>query len=474
MKNFNRAGRELSCRQGYVYPLMKNKYVLECLSLLRFAREDMLRVVILFYMLFVSLSVFPALGQEAVKVRALEIGDTIPEALWNMTFLSNNTEEKSKIFRLKDYEGKLILLDFWATWCASCINGFPKMEELQKAYGDEVKIVLVNAKQSKDSYSRVRQVLDRYKSLYGYEIGLDYLLGDSILQQYFPHQILPHLIWIDKEGILRAASYGKSATMLNVDRALQGDYSQIHQKQDYLYDKEHFRISDLHVDHVLSRRVLTAYIEGLGIQSKTIVKLDGHNYYQIWNKPLRSLYFTAFEDEFRDINADRYQFDAAIDSAWIKSFVAPANVNNKYCYETLLPDEGTEKDGRFQLSQDLLSYFGYKPIRKNIYTEVLLFSQSEKLNTYTSQGGIPRVQLDQNEGEMYLRNSSLQALYFFIAARLNLPFESVLDAGRRVDLTLPDNFLDYSPNQIIQYLEFIGVVVERESKKIDIVQFIKI
>lgn len=146
--------------------------------------------------------------------------------------MANNSQEYSKTFRLKDYKEKLILLDFWATWCASCINGFPKTEGVQKAYGDEVKIVLVNAKQSKDTYSRVQQVQDRYKSLYGYQIGLDYLLSDSILEQYFPHQILPHLIWIDKEGVLRVASYGKSATMLNVGSALQGDYSQIHQKQD--------------------------------------------------------------------------------------------------------------------------------------------------------------------------------------------------------------------------------------------------
>lgn len=131
------------------------------------------------------------------------------------------------------------------------------------------------------------------------------------------------------------------------------------------------------VDRVLSRRVLTAYIEGLGIKSETIVKHGGKNYYHIWNKPLRSLYFAAFEDEFRGIAADRYQFDVAIDSAWIKSFVAPANVNNKYYYETLLPDKGTEKDGRFQLSQDLISCFGFKPIRKTIYTEVLLFSHSK-------------------------------------------------------------------------------------------------
>src|SRR5690606_28028435 len=177
-------------------------------------------------------------------IEPLRIGDTIPEFLWNMKFTANSHGD-SKTFQLKEYQGKLILLDFWATWCASCINGFPKMEELQKAYPDEVKIILVNAQQSNDSYARVKKVLDHYRSSYGYEIGLDYLLADNILQQYFPHKILPHLIWIDKHRVLRAASYGKSATMLNVRNALNGDFSWIHQKNDYVFDKQDFLVSEL-------------------------------------------------------------------------------------------------------------------------------------------------------------------------------------------------------------------------------------
>lgn len=406
-------------------------------------------------------------------IEPLRIGDTIPEVLWNMKFTANSHGD-SKTFQLKDYQGKLILLDFWATWCASCINGFPKMEELQKAYVNELKIILVNAQQSNDSYARVQKVLEHYRSTYGYEIGLDYLLADSILQQYFPHKILPHLIWIDKHRVLRAASYGKSATMLNVRNALNGDFSGIHQKNDYVLDKQGFLVSELSADRVLYRRVLTAYIEGLGIKSETLVNQDGRKYYQIWNKSLSSLYFAAFADEFRHITPDRFRFDHDVDSAWIQSFLASANVNNKYCYETLLPNGGSESEGRFMLSQDLLAYFGYKPVRKKINTKVMIIRESTKLSSLESKGGIPRAQLDPSEGVMYLQNNNLRSLYSFIASRLNMPYELVQESGYRIDLKLPSSFADYSPNQIIKYLSSLGVDVDLVTKEIDIVQFIKI
>jgi thiol-disulfide isomerase/thioredoxin len=38
--------------------------------------------------------------------------------------------------RLADYKGKVVLLDFWATWCGPCIAIMPELGEIQKKYGD--------------------------------------------------------------------------------------------------------------------------------------------------------------------------------------------------------------------------------------------------------------------------------------------------------------------------------------------------
>lgn len=39
--------------------------------------------------------------------------------------------------KLTDYRGKVVILDFWATWCPPCIKEIPDFVELQKKYGDK-------------------------------------------------------------------------------------------------------------------------------------------------------------------------------------------------------------------------------------------------------------------------------------------------------------------------------------------------
>jgi thiol-disulfide isomerase/thioredoxin len=48
-------------------------------------------------------------------------------------------------FVVADYEGQVVLLDFWASWCVPCRHSFPWMQEMQHRYGDDgLVIVAVN------------------------------------------------------------------------------------------------------------------------------------------------------------------------------------------------------------------------------------------------------------------------------------------------------------------------------------------
>ncbi|WP_347372950.1 thioredoxin-like domain-containing protein [Aequorivita sp. Q41] len=47
-------------------------------------------------------------------------------------FLSENNEEISLLEILKQYQGKTIFIDIWASWCKDCIVGMPKVQNLRK------------------------------------------------------------------------------------------------------------------------------------------------------------------------------------------------------------------------------------------------------------------------------------------------------------------------------------------------------
>jgi thiol-disulfide isomerase/thioredoxin len=65
---------------------------------------------------------------------ALKVGDALPD----LTGFKLDGKVPDSL------KGKVVLLDFWASWCLPCAESFPVMEELQKKYGDRLVIIAVN------------------------------------------------------------------------------------------------------------------------------------------------------------------------------------------------------------------------------------------------------------------------------------------------------------------------------------------
>jgi thiol-disulfide isomerase/thioredoxin len=58
---------------------------------------------------------------------------------------------QNKTIQLSQYKGKVVYLDFWASWCDPCKRSFPWMNELQTIYGDDgFRIIAVNLDESRN------------------------------------------------------------------------------------------------------------------------------------------------------------------------------------------------------------------------------------------------------------------------------------------------------------------------------------
>lgn len=51
--------------------------------------------------------------------------------------------EKGKLVKLSDYNDKLVVLDFWATWCAPCCKALPHLSKLQDKYSDDIQVLAI-------------------------------------------------------------------------------------------------------------------------------------------------------------------------------------------------------------------------------------------------------------------------------------------------------------------------------------------
>lgn len=78
-------------------------------------------------------------GTFATAHAALKVGDELPD------LASFNLEGQLPA----NLDGKVVLVDFWASWCLPCAKSFPVLDELQKKYGDRLVIVAVNVDQKK-------------------------------------------------------------------------------------------------------------------------------------------------------------------------------------------------------------------------------------------------------------------------------------------------------------------------------------
>lgn len=158
------------------------------------------------------------LGGYAQTNKTFNIGDSMP-----LITFSNIFNEPGTSISLSDYKGKLIIIDFWNRWCGSCIEAFPKMEKLQKEFGDKIKILLVTTDKNED----VAKLFRRFKLP-----ALTIVWGDTILNNMFPHIAVPHHVWINPDGDVQFITDGYNATAKNVSKVLDGKDVKLHIKSE--------------------------------------------------------------------------------------------------------------------------------------------------------------------------------------------------------------------------------------------------
>ncbi len=124
-----------------------------------------------------------------------EYPPTVPKNLYSEFPLAYDFQLKSidgRSVKLSDYRGKVVLVDFWATWCKPCQKSIPDLIEIQKQFS-EVQVLGITL--DENPLKVVPPFVKDYKINYPILIG-----DDKVNEEFGGINAIPTLFLIDKQG----------------------------------------------------------------------------------------------------------------------------------------------------------------------------------------------------------------------------------------------------------------------------------
>lgn len=336
-----------------------------------------------FFLTLLFSSIFsPGFSQTPSKL-TLKVGDTLPNiAVKNLLQPSGKTN-------LSDlYSKGGLIVNFWATWCTPCIKEIKLLDSIASENPDRLSVLSV----SYETEEIVKSHLNRSGS--PKSANLIIAAADSLLHGYFPHRSIPHNIWIDQNGVVKAITGSDEINRKNIRSFLNNQTSSLYQKDDDLsFDfTKPYHIPDSLIGY---RSQISGFNERItsGVTYNNKIGGSTKRYFS-WNTRIVELFWMAYCKQlstrinwnlmelhtsdsvrffrsrdnrklikrFREYTGDLLQYDRKWDQ------------QNLFCYELILPRE--VNNGLFSeyMFNDLQRYFNLKATTKNRRKECRLVS----------------------------------------------------------------------------------------------------
>lgn len=305
------------------------------------------------------------------QTTGLKVGDSIPEEL-------------RKVIHYNFSKSKPTIINFWATWCAPCIDELKLLDSVLKE-SDEINVLSVTYEDEKT----INSFLDRNLDLRG--TNLTIISSDTLFNRFFPHRILPHNIWLDPRGNIKYITGGENINRKNILAFTQDQSINATNKSDDIrFDPfAPFHLSDSEFEY---RSILTKRIDGI-LSGKTIQAAleSGERRTSrafCYNSTLSSMLWLAIN---RGISPDNYYNTMRIETNDSLLFFAPSQapktferssyqsrdewrMNHTYCYELSMPNP---------ISDTLFYEYMLNDLARNFDIDIVVVEDSIKCSIIT-------------------------------------------------------------------------------------------
>lgn len=227
--------------------------------------------------------------------QTLKIGDTASD-------LKLSLMDKSKTpISISELDGKVVIIDFWATWCSPCIAGMPHLNDLQNEFNENLQIIAV----SHESEDRIKRFINSRPQFFWF--GLD---TAGLLREAFPFRIIPHTVIIDTKGKVVAITAPENINSKVIKQVLKGEPIDLPLKTDIIdfdYSDDYFKVDSTITEHF----VIQPHNPSIPSFSKRFGGIFKDRRVTIHNAPISSLFREAFQMSYDRVifEVDEAQFD---------------------------------------------------------------------------------------------------------------------------------------------------------------------
>lgn len=345
-----------------------------------------------------------------VTSKGIQIGQKVPDITIN-----NIHNYKTKSVKLSDFKGKLIILDFWATWCSPCVAMIPKMDSLQRQFGDQIQFLSVTSENDKV----VLPFLEKFEEQKKKHYNLPMVTDNNELMVLFPHIYLPHYVWIDQNRVVLAITGLDEVSSKNIDNALKRVNSEIAQKHDMKieFDKSKplfINGNGGNTSNMTHYSIFTGYTEGLSAQVVNYNKDFDVSRMQFTNVEIGTFFKTAyFNGGSQTYDRDLLRINVKDPSKIIAPKLSPKEYlkwkknGNGFCYELSMPKVSKETFFRIMRAQLDIFFPQYKAEVKKVKEKRMALIRTSVKDKIKAVDSLQTEVFEISKNSIRMRNSTL-------------------------------------------------------------------